>query len=434
MPDNDKIITPENQGNITPKSGIPLIKQSKQSVLPSIGSMKRVEQIKNPKLSKKEMEEAAAQAALRDKAEEFSNTTSLNDLLQSVRGNNPYYKDTTDSYTLGFNPYTAFDALGDDATFNIDDNFSQRASDQQSGWQQAGYAITGGITSGVMRALRAIASIPNLIPDYEGEGSEGYQNLTLNMTASTAVPNQNSFTAVEPGTVIKALMSTYQLDFTTDNVLTGTASTFTGEFLNKSLFDCMQTICQQFNYVWYVNNDKDVVVRNAATVVSTPVSDYLTYTDNMYEIVEENNKEFLCNDIIVYGTNSTVSNGGAAIQDTDSITSYGVNSKRIVVSSLTNNTDCTNFANAYISVYKDPITQFKTKSRLVAFSDPLQYITVTSDKTGVSGQYQIREITHYYDKSGIKTNMILNQKVTDLSMSLGQLLQRVQTLEVTNYV
>lgn len=175
MPDNDKIITPENQGNITPKSGIPLIKQSKQSVLPSIGSMKRVEQIKNPKLSKKEMEEAAAQAALRDKAEEFSNTTSLNDLLQSVRGNNPYYKDTTDSYTLGFNPYTAFDALGDDATFNIDDNFSQRASDQQSGWQQAGYAITGGITSGVMRALRAIASIPNLIPNYEGEGSEGYQ-------------------------------------------------------------------------------------------------------------------------------------------------------------------------------------------------------------------------------------------------------------------
>jgi len=175
MPDNDKIITQENQGNITPKSGIPLIKQSKQSVLPSIGSMKRVEQIKNPKLSKKEMEEAAAQAALRDKAEEFSNTTSLNDLLQSVRGNNPYYKDTTDSYTLGFNPYTAFDALGDDATFNIDDNFSQRASDQQSGWQQAKYAIAGGITSGVMRALRALASIPNLIPDYEGEGSEGYQ-------------------------------------------------------------------------------------------------------------------------------------------------------------------------------------------------------------------------------------------------------------------
>ena len=175
MPDNDKIITPENQGNITPKSGIPLIKQSKQSVLPSIGSMKRVEQIKNPKLSKKEIEEAAAQAALRDKAEEFSNTTSLNDLLQSVRGNNPYYKDTTDSYTLGFNPYTAFDALGDDATFNIDDNFSQRASDQQSGWQQAKYAIAGGITSGVMRALRALASIPNLIPDYKGEDTEGYR-------------------------------------------------------------------------------------------------------------------------------------------------------------------------------------------------------------------------------------------------------------------
>jgi hypothetical protein len=268
----------------------------------------------------------------------------------------------------------------------------------------------------------------------EVKGKEYSNNLILNITASTAQSNKNSFSGVEPGTAIIALMTNYQVDFTTEGVLTGTGSTLTADYLNKSLFDAIKSICDGYGYVFYISLDKDLVVRKQETVVAVPVTDYLTYTGNMNSIKEEYNKELLCNDVIVYGkTSGVVSNSGSPTQDATSIARYGTNAKRIVVPSLTTNTDCNNFAAAYIAAYKDPLLQYRTNSRLVAYSDPLEYITVTSSKSEVSGTYQIREIAHDYQKA-IKTTMVLSKKVSDLSMSLGQLLGRVQAIEVKNFV
>jgi hypothetical protein len=266
------------------------------------------------------------------------------------------------------------------------------------------------------------------------KAKEYSNNLILNMTKSSVDSGKNSFSGTEPGTAIKALMSNYQVDFTTDNVLTGTASTITADFLNMTLFDAIKKICDQFGYVFYVNLDKDLVVRQSFTVVATPVTDYLTYTDNLQSIKEEETKELLCNSVIVYGkTNSYVSNSGAPTTDASSIASYGTHDKRIIVSSLTTSADCTNFANAYIAQYKDPLKQYKTVSRLVAFSEPLEYIELTVAASGVSGQYQIREITHTFQKAQIKTEMTITNKISDLYISLGQLLGRVQAIEIKTF-
>jgi len=262
------------------------------------------------------------------------------------------------------------------------------------------------------------------------KGKEYSNNLILNMTAATAQSNKNSFVGVEPGTAIIALMSNYQVDFTTEGVLTGTASTLTANYLNKTLFDAIKSICDGFGYVFYIDLNKDLVVRKQETVLAVPVTDYLTYGENMSSIKEEYNKELLCNDVIVYGTGAVSSN----YTDATSIAQYGTNAKRIVIPSLTTNTDCNNFALAYIAAYKDPLLQYRSVSRLVAFSEPLEYITVISDKTELNGQYQIREISHSFGKQGIKTEMTLSKKISDLSMSLGQLLGRVQSLEVKNFV
>jgi hypothetical protein len=264
----------------------------------------------------------------------------------------------------------------------------------------------------------------------EVKGKEYSNNLILNITAATAVANENSFTAVEPGTAIIALMNTYQVDFTTEGVLTGTASTLTGNYINKTLFDAIKSICDGFGYVFYITLDKDLVVRKLETVVPVPATDYLTYTDNMRDIKEEYNKELLCNDVIVYGTGAA----SASKTDANSIAQYGTHAKRIVAPALTTTADCNNFALAYIAAYKDPLLQYRTVSRLVAYSNPLEYIQVTSGKSDVDGQYQIREISHYYDKKGIRTEMVLSKKISDLTMSLGQLLGRVQAIEVKNFV
>lgn len=264
----------------------------------------------------------------------------------------------------------------------------------------------------------------------EVKGKEYSNNLILNMTEATAQANKNSFTGVEPGTAIINLMSNYQVDFTTEGVLTGTASTLTADFLNKTLFDAIKSICDGYGYVFYIDLAKDLVVRKQETVIAVPDTDFLTYTENMNSIKEEYNKELLCNDVIVYGTGFSSSN----VTDATSIAQYGTNAKRIVIPSLTTAADCETFADAYIAAYKDPLLQYRTVSRLVAFSDPLEYITVISDKTELSGQYQIREISHSYGKAGIKTEMVLSKKISDLSMSLGQLLGRVQAIEVKNFV
>ena len=176
MADKDKIITPENQGDVEPKSGISLITQSGPIVRNKPDFRGLIQDKHQKALSAKEREALIRQAQDEARANVLRNLGS-NDVLDYIRSTSPYSSDTTDQNTFDFNPYTTFDSLSPDVSFYAtgNDNIAKQASDQQSGWQQAGYAITGGITSGVMRALRAIASIPNLIPNYEGEGSEGYQ-------------------------------------------------------------------------------------------------------------------------------------------------------------------------------------------------------------------------------------------------------------------
>lgn len=259
------------------------------------------------------------------------------------------------------------------------------------------------------------------------------QRLLESYTPNSAVSNQNSFVNVEPGTAIIALMANYQIDFTADSstVLTGTSSLLTMDFLNKNLFTCLTEICDMFQYVWYVNLDKALVVKKIETVEATPATDYLTFAENIITVSEEKSKELLCNSVIVFGkTSGVVSNSGSATEDATSIATYGRAGKRITISSLSTNADCNNFANAWIAAYKNPVKMYKVKSYFLAHSEPLQYITADVPIFDLSGQLQIREIKHTYNANGIFTETTLGIKVSDLTMSLGQLMSRVNAVEI----
>ena len=264
------------------------------------------------------------------------------------------------------------------------------------------------------------------------KAKEYSQNLILNVTDQTAVSNHNSFSAVEPGTAIKDLMAAYQVDFTTDNVITGTTSVLSAGYLGKTLFDVLNSICTQFNYVWYIDINKDLHVQPITQVNPAPATDYLTYGDNLYGIQEQENKELMVNDLYVQGnTPGTVS---SHYTNAASIAAYGLHAKRLVAASLTTVADCNNYAAACVDLYGNPIQQYVTSSRLVAFSDPLEYITVKSTPNNLDGTYQIREIDQTYDKTGIRTSMTLGMKITSLSMALGNILSRVSAIEQTTYV
>jgi hypothetical protein len=225
-------------------------------------------------------------------------------------------------------------------------------------------------------------------------------------------------------------MPAYQVEYTSDNVLTGTTSLMTATFLKKTLFDCLKQICDTYAYVFYINLLSDLVVRKSSTMVNTPPSDYLLWGDNLIKCNEEENKEFMVNSVVVTGKTSSIT---ATYSDQNSIDTYGKQGKSIIAPSLSTNTDCLNYATAYVNAFKDPLPCIKTSSRLIAFSEPLEYIQLTSAPNVLDGVYQIREITHQFGKTGIQTDLTLSNKISDLSISLGQFLSRLSSVETKSF-
>lgn len=256
------------------------------------------------------------------------------------------------------------------------------------------------------------------------------QRLITKITDSTAIASTNDFTNVEPGAIVQTLMAAYQIEYTSDNVLNSTTSLMTATFLKKTLFDCFKQICDTYNYVFYVNLLSDLVVRKSSTIINTPASDVLLWGDNLRRANEEENKEFLVNSVVITGKNSTFT---ASYSDQTSINTYGLHGKSIIAPSLSTSADCLVYATAYVNAFKDPLPSIKTLSRLIAFSEPLEYITLTSAPNILNGTYQIREITHRFGKAGIETEMTLSNKISDLSISLGQVMSRLSSVETKAY-
>lgn len=253
------------------------------------------------------------------------------------------------------------------------------------------------------------------------------QKLIDLVTPETLTANQNSFSAVEPGTIIIALMDNYQSEFTTDNVLTGTGKTITADFKGKSLFDCIKIICDAFDYVFYIDLNKDLHVQLRSTVVAAPVSDAITWGTNVLSLMVSKNKEFLVNNLTVYGPDKSIS--GSAT-NAASITANGERRVAMVKPVLTVAASCQSYADSYVATYKDPIQVIESKTEMLIFSEPFQFISVVSEPHGLNGPYQIREITQTYDKRGIYTKMILSQKILDLSLMIGQLGTQAQTTQL----
>ena len=255
---------------------------------------------------------------------------------------------------------------------------------------------------------------------------EYLQDLVSKLTSATEDAGENSFTNIEPGEIIKTLMAKYQVDYSTDNVLTGNPTTMTVTFLNKSLYGCIKEICDTFNYIFYINLDRDLVVRQRETVVSS--TDNLTYGTNAKSISQEKNKEFMVNEVRVYGDGVS-----ATAIDQDSKDLYGENIQKVNVPSLKTEADCQNYANQYIVTWKIPTESLRSVSRLLPDSDIFDFIAVDASGAELDGDYQIIELKYNYSKKGIVSETILSKKINDLSISLGQMLSRLSQLETTNY-
>jgi len=258
-------------------------------------------------------------------------------------------------------------------------------------------------------------------------GKEHTQTLISIQTPETLTVNENSFTTTEAGEIILALMNTYQSEFTTDQVLTGTANTLTVDFKSMTLFAALKLVCDTFDYVFYIDNNKDLVVRERTTVVNAPSSDYITWGVNVQSLTVEQNVEFIANDITVYGNSNTIS--GSA-EDAISINAYGRKPKNIVKNAFDTAIACQSYADAYLAMYKNPIPVVTSKTRPQIFCDPLQYIQVTSAQHGLNSSYQIRSIEYEYGTGGFYTKFILANNIPNLTQSLGTTEVQTQSTDI----
>jgi len=155
MPDKEKIITPENQGKgVTPTAG------SKQLIAPTVNRPMATPQIiKQPKPEKQMVDKAGNPVAppYDPTGKSFSE---INDYVKSQYANR---QDSTATTDFGIDPYKTYSALGDEAAFYQGEDFAKKASEEQSGWQQARNAVVGGTLNGVIKGIEGFTYLPNIL-------------------------------------------------------------------------------------------------------------------------------------------------------------------------------------------------------------------------------------------------------------------------------
>ena len=239
-----------------------------------------------------------------------------------------------------------------------------------------------------------------------------------------------TYSAQELSDVVVDIMGN-QADFTTGGVGATSSKTIDATFTKRTLFDGIKTACDQWNYIFQVDMNKDLWIRNLATVVAAGNS--INWGVNVYEKVEElSNKEYIVNKVEVESSN-TVS---ATAYDADSQSTYGIQELKLVIPGLDNNTDAQAFADTYVSIYKDPITNYRVKSRFLNDTIPGEYITCAIPDTGLaSGSFQVLDITHSWSKSkGLCSEVTLGSRILQQTETLGDWLRRYKVAERKSFV
>lgn len=240
----------------------------------------------------------------------------------------------------------------------------------------------------------------------------------------------DTYSAQELSAVIADIM-TNQSDFTTGGVGSTSGKTIDATFTKRTLFDGIKTACEQWNYLFQVDMNKDLWIRDQSTVVAAGNS--LIWGTNVYERIEElSNKEYIVNKVEVEASASV----SATKEDADSIAAYGTQELKLVVPGLTNNTDAQAFADTWIANYKDPISNYRVKSRFLNDTIPGEYITTSIPNTGLeSGSYQVIDLTHFWSKSkGLCTESTLGNRILAQTETLGDWLRRYKVAERKSFV
>ncbi len=243
---------------------------------------------------------------------------------------------------------------------------------------------------------------------------------------SSRLQNQvftHSFTGEELSAAVTTILG-YQTDFELDIAATSSKPVY-ADFVNESIFNALQKICNVYNFYFWVDVNKTCRIQDSAVATYSPdtIDAGVNATRKRYE---QDNRQALTNKVTVIGS-------GGITQTAEDLTSqatYGIFSRQIAVASLNTAASVLAYANKYIELYKDPKPNQIIETKFLPYTDPREDVAVDIPDLGLVGDYTIVRHTRRWGKGqGLKSEVEMSNKITDVSLQLGQFERRIRDLE-----
>jgi len=203
-------------------------------------------------------------------------------------------------------------------------------------------------------------------------------------------------------------------------IITGTI-----EFRYEELLECINTVCEEIEYNWYITPNK--VFKLVSRDTTTPV-DTITSTDDMIQYDIGKDARELVNRVIVVGAKTDDIPVIASAEDRDSIIKLGIKELVISAPEITDKSDAIRRAELELNIRK-----FERTRGTITIDGTTKYklgdvVRLIVDEANIDANYIILKISQLFDDEGYTTELEVAGIVPEMQVLLKQLRKEVRGL------
>ena len=233
------------------------------------------------------------------------------------------------------------------------------------------------------------------------------------------------------GTALRTVMAN-QVDFSYEGIPVF-AENVQPNFTNDTLYNAIKQMCDQWLvYFWIDPITRDmsarkssVLVASPETLIEGPVGGYAQPVPILRGSKIKNNSETLSNTVIVYGNTVT-----GTYTDPISESAHGVFSRALTVGTIATGAQANDYAQTLVEAKGNPLDSFEIESQMLVYTDPGDYIQIVCDSLGLSGFYQVLDLSHSWSNTtGLKSKITTNNLLVLPRTYIADMERRLQTVE-----
>jgi hypothetical protein len=236
-------------------------------------------------------------------------------------------------------------------------------------------------------------------------------------------------------TALRAVMAN-QVDFSYESIPVF-AENVQPSFTNETIYNAVKQMCDQWKvYFWIDPITRDMHARKSTELVASPETlieglavGYAQPVPILRGSSIKNNSELLSNTVAVYGNTVT-----GTYTDPLSQEAHGVFSRAVTVGTIGTNTQADSYAQTLVEAKADPLDAYEIESQMLVYTDPGDYIQIISDSLGLSGFYQVLELSHSWSPTtGLRSKITANNLLVQSRTFIADMERRLKTVEKKAY-